>query len=358
MKSKKMLLVSLLSVFLVSCGITPVSSAASDVDAKGFKVITTSNVIDGQTSEFHVIPKEYQKTSEKKGKIERVDYTTDVYENGVTYSKHANVYVPYEYDAAKKYNIMYFQHGDKSGEDALVKEGEESETKLRLDNLFDKDKGGIEPCLVVFQTFYLEGESAGHSDKDLAGDGYVTSEGESVPPNYYLEVNQDLIPAVESKYSTYASGDVSDANIKATRDHRAFSGYSRGSARCWAMFIQDLDYFKWYLPMSFPCIGTKFIASQIGEMGTDTANEASWAEMKTTIDAHKDLSFYIYGSTGNKNDIPAMRAWCNYLSQKTDYISYGLDTSKNNFAFTVSLFDHSDFYCSYYWYNTLQVVFH
>lgn len=47
----------------------------------------------------------------RKGTIEHVDYTTDVYEDGVTYSKYCNVYLPYGYDAndiETKYNVLYY----------------------------------------------------------------------------------------------------------------------------------------------------------------------------------------------------------------------------------------------------------
>ena len=49
----------------------------------------------------------------KKGTIERVDYTTSVYEDGKVYPKYCYVYLPYGYDAEdkfKKYNVLYYQH--------------------------------------------------------------------------------------------------------------------------------------------------------------------------------------------------------------------------------------------------------
>lgn len=38
----------------------------------------------------------------KKGTIERVDYTTSVYEDGKTYPKYCYVYLPYGYDPEEK----------------------------------------------------------------------------------------------------------------------------------------------------------------------------------------------------------------------------------------------------------------
>ena len=61
---------------------------------------------------------------EKVGRIERFDYETAVYEDGVTYPKYANVYLPWCYDpadTARKYNVIYFQHGN-TGDPEFFKE--------------------------------------------------------------------------------------------------------------------------------------------------------------------------------------------------------------------------------------------
>ena len=55
----------------------------------------------GEVIEYGTSFVRYNKISSgfsKKGTIERIDYTTDVYEDGVTYSKYCNVYLPYGYD--------------------------------------------------------------------------------------------------------------------------------------------------------------------------------------------------------------------------------------------------------------------
>ncbi|MBQ6416734.1 MAG: hypothetical protein IJJ65_10860, partial [Butyrivibrio sp.] len=50
---------------------------------------------------------------DKKGRIEKVEYSTDVYEDGKTYDKYVNVYLPSDYDEnrTEPYNVLYFQHG-------------------------------------------------------------------------------------------------------------------------------------------------------------------------------------------------------------------------------------------------------
>lgn len=64
----------------------------------------------------------------------------------------------------------------------------------------------------------------------------------------------DLIPAVESKYSTWAAS--TDASgLAASRDHRAFGGFSMGSVNTWRAFEHCLDYFRYFAPSSGGPIG-------------------------------------------------------------------------------------------------------
>ena len=51
------------------------------------------------------------KDCRKRGRIERVDYQAEC-KDGTMVDKYANVYVPYGYDASKKYNILYVMHGE------------------------------------------------------------------------------------------------------------------------------------------------------------------------------------------------------------------------------------------------------
>lgn len=59
----------------------------------------------------------------------------------------------------------------------------------------------------------------------------------------------DLIPAVETHYSTYLESP-DEAGILASRQHRAIGGFSLGSINTWYVFEQAFPYSKWYLPMS------------------------------------------------------------------------------------------------------------
>lgn len=87
-----------------------------------------------------------------------------------------------------------------------------SYNKDMLDNLIYY--GEIEPMIVVTPTWYVEDDCKGNLD----------------PLTYSFkdELRNDLMPAVEGRYSTYAQS-CDDAGFAASRSHRAFAGLSRGA---------------------------------------------------------------------------------------------------------------------------------
>lgn len=129
------------------------------------------------------------------------------------------VYLPYGYDPAQDYNVLYLMHG--GGENELYWLSEErmgKGTLALLDRMFDKEEA--EPTIIVCPTFY-----------SFDGDGqqYVFASG-AWPVYFWQELRNDVIPLIETTYNTYAHGDVSEESLKATREHRAFAGFSMGSA--------------------------------------------------------------------------------------------------------------------------------
>lgn len=174
----------------------------------------------------------------KRGEVKRFTYDTRTYdtEGDHTLHKGAWVYLPYGYDAAKQYNILYLLHGGGVNEDWWFKMF--PETVTILDNMM---AGGIcEPCIIVAPTYY-RGEDM---DKNAE---YITE-------HFQYELRRDLIPAVESAFSTYAGGDTSEENLVKTRKHRAFAGLSLGSMTTYrAAFYNNFDLFSWYGAFSGCC---------------------------------------------------------------------------------------------------------
>jgi enterochelin esterase-like enzyme len=105
--------------------------------------------------------------------------------------------------------------------------------KINIDFMLDGmiANGEIDPMIVVCPTF--------NGCPDGAGD-------------VWNEMRQSIIPYIESKYSTYAKS-TSEADLKASRYHRAYCGFSMGSGSTWNMFINCLDICAYYMPLSGHC---------------------------------------------------------------------------------------------------------
>lgn len=126
--------------------------------------------------------------------------------------KSAYVYLPYGYeeDESIRYNILYFMHG--GGGNA----GQFYNRSYALNDILDHaiENGEIDPLIVVTPTFYLP------QDTDTG----VSNAGQRVSV-FHQEFIQDLMPAVERRYRTYAES-TDQAGLEASRNHRAFGGFS------------------------------------------------------------------------------------------------------------------------------------
>ena len=151
-----------------------------------------------------------------RGTIVRVDYSTADLQ-GNPRDKYANVYLPYQYDGNRPYNILYLMHGGGGNPDAWL---DASQIKNVLDLAFARKLA--EPFIVVFPTYYdLNPSEHRHEGVDASWE-YAQVE------HFQKELEKDLIPAIESRFSTFA-GNTDHEGLKASRKHRAFGGFSMGA---------------------------------------------------------------------------------------------------------------------------------
>ena len=192
-----------------------------------------------QTGWTEAVPAEYTRAAAEQGTVVRLDYESEDYvRDGSPITKTAYVYTPYGYDendAETRYNILYLMHGwgGHAGEYF-----EFTETKNLFDNLIAK--GDIPPLIIVSATFYNENSSTDFSSSIEEFRAF------------HQDFEEHLMPAVEGQFHTYAQS-VSPEDLKASRDHRAFGGFSLGSVTTWLQFCYDYDYIRWFLPMSGSC---------------------------------------------------------------------------------------------------------
>lgn len=188
------------------------------------------------------VPVELLVPCEKPGRVESVFYKTKAYGNDEReLLKQALVYLPYNYDENKKYPVFYLLHG--GGQNEVYWMGKHFKNRLMVDNMIAN--GESKEVIIVMPSIYPR-------DKELKFEeaGYL-------PKVFWEEARNDLIPAVEKKYSTYASGDVSLESLIASRDYRAFGGLSMGSMTTYSSAVLHmLDLFAWIAPYS-GCAGPK-----------------------------------------------------------------------------------------------------
>ncbi len=190
-----------------------------------------------------VIPREYFEPADQKGTLLELAYKT--YESK-TYeqkrkvlTKRAIVYLPYGYTEKNKYNVFYLMHGGWGNETTTLGTPDQPNA---MKNVIDHaiQNGEVQPLIIVCPTYNNE------SPQDS---GDYTLAFYTLTVNYHNELVNDLIPAVEGTCSTYAES-TSPADIKSSRDHRAFGGFSMGSVATWYTFVNCLDEFRYFLPMS------------------------------------------------------------------------------------------------------------
>lgn len=179
------------------------------------------------------------------------------------------------------------------------------------------ENGEIEPLIVVTPTFYAP------SDHDTS----VSNAAEQVAV-FHKEFINDLMPAVENHYNTYAKT-TDPEGLEASRNHRAFGGFSMGSVTTWYQFVNALDYVAYFMPLSGDCW-------EYGNQG-GRSHPHETAEYLSGFSAsakHGD-DFFIYAMTGGddiaydamNNQINAMR--------ETDAFVFGTSVDDGNIAFRI-----------------------
>jgi len=261
----------------------------------------------------------YKNAIAQAGKVVKENYT------GINGNNTLNVYLPYGYDTNKKYNIFYFMHGMGDNENTLLY-NDNGEMQRVFDNMIQN--GDIEPMIIVTPTF-----------NRVSDNTFYNAE------NFYKEFRESVVPFVEGKYSTYAKS-TSAADIKASRMHRAYGGFSMGSVSTWAVFEHCVDIVGYFLPMS-------------GAHHWGTANPDANALAQAVDNAGlKPNEYYIMSATGTSDfAVDALKSQIESMKQ-LDQFRYTSDFSEGNFWFIlVNGGTHSWDYVRQYLYNCLPFFF-
>ena len=153
--------------------------------------------------------------------------------------------------------------------------------------------------------------SSDSSSSDSSEDSSDYSLALRLTENYHNELINDLIPAVEGKYRTYAKN-TSSEELCLSRNHRGFSGFSMGSVTTWRTFQYCLDYFYYFMPMSGSLTNDGTFMNQIVEQSGYDSND-----------------FFIYAMSGSDDF-----AYSSFASQIENMLnhenSYFIDANSEN----------------------------
>ena len=238
--------------------------------------------------QYHEPKSDYLSPCSQAGKITKETY------NGIRGTKSLNVYTPYGYDPSKKYNVFYLMHGGGENENTIFS------NDVKLNHVLDHMimNGELDPLIVVTPTFNGTGSEAG---------------------NFYEELRKSVIPFVEGKYSTYAES-TSEADIKASRMHRAYGGFSMGGLSTWCVADHDMDIVGYFMPLSGNnWEGMNKLTGEIDSLG------------------FSQRDYFIFAATGDQ-DIAYnnMKPEMEDLKKRTKYFTYTSDFSKGNLYWLVA----------------------
>lgn len=267
--------------------------------------------------QFHAFDeREYLSQASHPGKV------VEEYYDGPKGRNRLYVYLPPDYDENKKYNIFYLLHGGGEDETTLF---HISDTMMQ--NIFDHmiEKGELDPLIVVTPTWNQTGAE-----------------------NFSPELRERVIPFVEGKYSTYAES-TSEEDIRASRFHRAYGGFSMGSVSTWGVFLNCLDIIAYYMPLS----------GEYKVNGLSYSDQARLVGEAIDKSGLKQNEFFIMAATGS-NDMaqPQMTPMVNELRKLPQLIETS-DLSKGNFYYmVVQGKDHWWAHVRHYVYDYLPYFFH
>lgn len=255
--------------------------------------------------ELEYIPQGYENPAEQQGRLEKLTYDTwesFTYEQKTQkLTKEAWVYIPYGYSEDEKYNVFYLSHGGWSNETSLMGTDEAPRVfKNIIDNAIQDGK--IKPLIIVLPTY-------NNTSEEDSGDYSLAIR---LTNNFHNELVNDLIPAVESRYSTYAE-DTTPEWLKKSRDQRGFGGFSMGSVNTWNTFRYCLDYFRYFMPMSGSySLDGQYMADLVTEQGYTSkdffifaasgTNDFAYSAFKAQIMAMADNSGGMFKLANNEAD--------------------------------------------------------
>ncbi|MGM9917675.1 MAG: alpha/beta hydrolase [Lactimicrobium massiliense] len=253
------------------------------------------------------VPEDFFEPAQEGGNLQYFQYKTKNYDRDMAEeTKYAVVYTPYQYSSDKQYDILYLMHGYAGDINTwLGSPGDPGEMKYVLDHMIADHK--IAPLIVVCPTYY---DNNKNEETDNMDTGLLEPFGQ--------ELRNDLIPAVETAFSTYAVT-TDEQGLQDSGTHRAFGGFSMGGVTTLYRMMDCMDIFSCFIDFSGPIYWSSLVNSQTGDWG------ASYLKEKITEQGYTDKDFHLYLATGSQDEAyPLMDTMIESLLKQNDLFHVGL----------------------------------
>lgn len=339
-------------------------------------------------------PDSYRLPTDESGTLEHITYATEEYSTTAnTVENKAYVYLPYGYnnnDTETHYNILYLMHGTEEDETTFLGTEEcPTELKYILDNSIQN--GDIDPVIVVAadlnfdfydsiinDEYYDDTILATVPDSDYDRDkdyryndnSYLDYEDDyynyyNINPymfyddSVYYEAMEDfkkdlvnnLIPTVENTYHTYAEN-TTDQGLTSSRNHRAIGGFSMGGYVVMNTFLENLNYFEYFMPMSmyYSYYNEEVTDEQTGEIFANSAKDSGYSPDQYYIFTASGSYDMLYD--GTYNQVKAM-------AEHPDEFIYTKDNFENGnlLFYVVDGNVHGSLFSYDYIYNGLKLFY-
>ena len=240
-----------------------------------------------------------------RGSVHRLTYT--VKDGQEEIEKYANVYLPSGYSAQRQYPVLYIIHGGGGNPDAWL---DCSMIKNALDASFAEER--CSPFIAVFPGFYNRIPVRSGRVDEAVERGNVL--------RFQQELRNELIPAVDSAYAT-----------KTDRSARGIGGFSMGGVATWFAFLQNLDLFSVFLPLSGDCWQFCGLGG-----GKETVRTVNYIHNRVSEQGYGKQDFRIFAGTGYEDiAYPNLTPQIEEMKKRSDLFEYSDNMTEGNLHYTV-----------------------
>lgn len=287
------------------------------------------------------LPDDYFDPIEESGNLQYFSYETKNYDKDMAEeTKLAVVYLPYGYSPDQQYDILYLMHGYTGDIYSWLGSPEApGEMKYVLDHLIQDQV--ITPMIVVCSTYYDNNKNEMTDNVDT---GLLEPFGQ--------ELRNDLIPAIESTFSTYTNS-VDEQGLQASRTHRAFGGFSMGGVTTLYCLMDDMDLFSCFLDLSGPIYWSNLVNTETGDWA------GSYLKEKILEEGYTDQDFHLYLATGSKDEgYPLMDLMVESMLKENDLFHFGQPGQDGvNVTYSVGNDEYHDWHnCARTLYDILPMI--